>query len=166
MQASESNVVVCSMGALQGAVRTPFIFTLYTPDFTHKTANCHLQKFCDASDSVGLKMRMTRSTDKGFVHLIPAKPPPDQWWTCAGADTVLLHQWTSRERTLRWWNLTSTWVFTWIIKWTGLTIWMHYISKVRADCFWHLFLLCGGTIHLLRCSLQGQQHLNSWQEET
>ena len=31
-----------------------FLFTLYTADFTHNTATCHLQKFSDDSAIVGL----------------------------------------------------------------------------------------------------------------
>lgn len=49
-----SDMVVCSTGAPQGTVLAPFLFTLYTADFRHRSANCHLQKFSDDSAIVGL----------------------------------------------------------------------------------------------------------------
>ena len=49
-----SDTVVCSTGAPQGTVLAPFLFTLYTADFSHHTTNCHLQKFSDDSAIVGL----------------------------------------------------------------------------------------------------------------
>ena len=48
-----SEVVVSSTGAPQGTVLSPFLFTLYTSDFTHNTNSCHLQKFSDDSAIVG-----------------------------------------------------------------------------------------------------------------
>ena len=59
----------------------------------------------------------------------------------------------------------STWVFTWIIKWTGLTIQMHFIRRAGGppeDLFW----LRVGITHLLCSGLLGKKHLNFWQEET
>ena len=49
-----SDTVVCSTGAPQGTVLAPLLFTVYTADFTHHSANCHLQKFSDDSAIVGL----------------------------------------------------------------------------------------------------------------
>ncbi|KAF7656345.1 hypothetical protein LDENG_00042650, partial [Lucifuga dentata] len=61
----ESDTVVCSMGALQGTVLAPFLFTLYTADFTHNSANCHLQKFSDDSaSSASSQTGTTGSTEK------------------------------------------------------------------------------------------------------
>ncbi len=37
------------MGAPQGTVLSPFLFTLYTSDFRYKSKSCHLQKFSDNS---------------------------------------------------------------------------------------------------------------------
>ncbi|TWW82115.1 hypothetical protein D4764_01G0019300 [Takifugu flavidus] len=37
-----------------GTVLAPFLFTLYTADFSHSTSSCHLQKFSDDSAAVGL----------------------------------------------------------------------------------------------------------------
>ena len=40
-----SDVILCSTGAPQSTVLSPFLFTLYTSDFTHNTTHCHIQKF-------------------------------------------------------------------------------------------------------------------------
>nr|AAA83744.1 orf2 [Batrachocottus baicalensis] len=50
----ESDRVSCSTGAPQGTVLAPFLFSIYTSDFKHNSANCHLQKFSDDSAIVGL----------------------------------------------------------------------------------------------------------------
>ncbi|TWW61172.1 putative RNA-directed DNA polymerase from transposon BS [Takifugu flavidus] len=49
----ESDVVVCSTGAPQGTVLSPFLFTLYTSDFSHNSDSCHLQKFSDHTAIIG-----------------------------------------------------------------------------------------------------------------
>ncbi|TWW55772.1 hypothetical protein D4764_09G0008220 [Takifugu flavidus] len=49
----ESDVVVCSTGAPQGTVLSPFLFTLYTSDFSHNSDSCHLQKFSNDTAIVG-----------------------------------------------------------------------------------------------------------------
>lgn len=41
-----SDTVICRMGGW-GAVPASPLFTIYTSDFIHHTANCHLQKFSD-----------------------------------------------------------------------------------------------------------------------
>ncbi|KAI3367407.1 hypothetical protein L3Q82_026265, partial [Scortum barcoo] len=42
-----------TLGAPQGTVLSPFLFTLYTSDFTYSTDSCHLQKFSDDTAIVG-----------------------------------------------------------------------------------------------------------------
>ncbi|KAK0135417.1 RNA-directed DNA polymerase from mobile element jockey [Merluccius polli] len=48
-----SDMVVSDVGALQGTVLSPFLFTLYTTDFQYNFESCHLQKFSDDSAVVG-----------------------------------------------------------------------------------------------------------------
>ncbi|KAI3376347.1 hypothetical protein L3Q82_016830, partial [Scortum barcoo] len=52
LQDCVSDVVVCSTGAPQGTVLSPFLFTLYTSDFTYSTDSCHLQKFSDNDTAI------------------------------------------------------------------------------------------------------------------
>jgi len=42
-----SDTVETSLGAPQGTVLSPFLFTLYTSDFTYSTSSCHIQKYSD-----------------------------------------------------------------------------------------------------------------------
>ena len=53
LQDCVSDVVVCSTGAPQGTVLSPFLFTLYTSDFRYSTDSCHLQKFSDDTAIIG-----------------------------------------------------------------------------------------------------------------
>ena len=53
LQGCQSEMVVCSTGAPQGTVMSPFLFTLYTSDFQANSNKCHLQKFSDDSSIVG-----------------------------------------------------------------------------------------------------------------
>jgi len=48
--ATVSEVIVCSTGAPQGTVLSPFLFTLYTSELMYNTSGCHLHKFSDDSD--------------------------------------------------------------------------------------------------------------------
>lgn len=47
MGGSMSSTLSCSVGAPQGTVLSPELFTLYTSDFYHNTEACHMQKFSD-----------------------------------------------------------------------------------------------------------------------
>lgn len=64
-------MVVCSTGASQRTVLALFLFTLYTADFTHNSANCHLKKFSDDSTIMCLITdeddRQYRKLTKGSV---------------------------------------------------------------------------------------------------
>ncbi|KAL0203335.1 hypothetical protein M9458_001353, partial [Cirrhinus mrigala] len=53
LQGCKSDTVLCSTGAPQGTVLSPFLFTLYTSDFKYNTEGCHLQKISDDSAIVG-----------------------------------------------------------------------------------------------------------------
>ena len=49
LQGCVSDRVVSNIGAPQGTVLAPFLFSLYTSDFRHNTNTCHLQKYADDS---------------------------------------------------------------------------------------------------------------------
>lgn len=44
---SSSETIVTNVGAPQGTVLSPFLFTMYTADFTYKSELCHIQKYSD-----------------------------------------------------------------------------------------------------------------------
>ncbi|TWW61276.1 putative E3 ubiquitin-protein ligase HECTD4 [Takifugu flavidus] len=48
-----SDTVVSSIGAPQGTVLSPILFTLYTSDFCYNSDMCHIQKFADDTAIVG-----------------------------------------------------------------------------------------------------------------
>lgn len=48
-----SEVVICSTGAPQGTVLSPFLFSLHTSDFCYNSDDCHLQKFSDDTAIIG-----------------------------------------------------------------------------------------------------------------
>lgn len=45
-----SDKVSSNTGTPQGTVLSPFLFNLYTTDFSHCTETCHLQRFSDVVD--------------------------------------------------------------------------------------------------------------------
>ena len=45
--------MVSDIGAPQGTVPSPFLFTLHTTDLQYNSESCHLQKFSDDSAVVG-----------------------------------------------------------------------------------------------------------------
>lgn len=71
----ESDMVFCSTGAPQGTVLAPFLFTLYTKDFTQDSTNCHLQKFSDDSAIIII----TDGDDKEYRELTQAFVDWCQW---------------------------------------------------------------------------------------
>ncbi|TWW71637.1 hypothetical protein D4764_16G0001340 [Takifugu flavidus] len=83
---------------LNGTVLVPFLFTLYTVDFSYSSSSCHLQKFADDPAAVGL---ITDGDDTEYRGLIqdfvdwnlrnqsrstPVKPRI-WWWISAGVTT-------------------------------------------------------------------------------
>lgn len=48
-----SEVVISNIGAPQGNLLMPFLFTIYTSGFHFNTGSCHLQTFSDYSSIVG-----------------------------------------------------------------------------------------------------------------
>ncbi|TWW55969.1 hypothetical protein D4764_09G0010190 [Takifugu flavidus] len=67
VKGTESDRLLCNTGVPQGTVLAPFLFTLYTTDFSHSTSSCHLQKFSDDSAAVGL---ITDGDDTEYRELI------------------------------------------------------------------------------------------------
>ena len=53
LESCASDIVVSSTGAPQGTVLAPFLFTLYTSDFTYNAGSCHVQKYSDDTAIVG-----------------------------------------------------------------------------------------------------------------
>lgn len=53
LQDCVSDRVISNIGVPQGTVLSPFLFTVYTTDFSYQTESCHLQKFSDDSAVVG-----------------------------------------------------------------------------------------------------------------
>ncbi|KAI3354913.1 hypothetical protein L3Q82_004704 [Scortum barcoo] len=68
VQGFESDRLLCSTGAPQGTVLAPFLFTLYTADFSYNTPSCHLQKFSDDSAVVGLITDGDDREYRGFIQ--------------------------------------------------------------------------------------------------
>ncbi|KAL0162272.1 hypothetical protein M9458_041668, partial [Cirrhinus mrigala] len=48
-----SDTMFSSIGAPQGKVLSPVLFTLYTSDFQYSSESCHIQKFADDTAIVG-----------------------------------------------------------------------------------------------------------------
>ena len=53
LQNCVSDRLISNIGAPQGNVLSPFLFTTYTADFKYRTESCHLQKFSDDTAIVG-----------------------------------------------------------------------------------------------------------------
>ena len=62
-----SDVVVRSTGAPQGTVLSPFLFILYTSDFSYNTDSCLLQKF---SDDTAIVARVKEGNDLEYRKVI------------------------------------------------------------------------------------------------
>ncbi|KAI3357059.1 hypothetical protein L3Q82_015437 [Scortum barcoo] len=111
VQGFESDRLLCSTGAPQGTVLAPFLFTLYTADFSYNTTihlvhpvisrsslmTLLLVVVWVAQPGVGLLSLITDGDDRvyrgliqDFAGLVPAdlEQPPDQRWECRTSDTV------------------------------------------------------------------------------
>uniref|UniRef100_A0A3B1JI52 Reverse transcriptase domain-containing protein n=1 Tax=Astyanax mexicanus TaxID=7994 RepID=A0A3B1JI52_ASTMX len=62
-----SETVVCSTGAPQGTVLSPFLFTLYTSDFQYNSETCHMQKF---SDDTAIVACIRGGKEEEYRHLV------------------------------------------------------------------------------------------------
>ncbi|KAI3358233.1 hypothetical protein L3Q82_003228 [Scortum barcoo] len=104
LQDCVSDVVVCSTGAPQGTVLSPFLFTLYTSDFTYSTDSCHLQKFSDDTAIVGCVSEGNdceyRKVIMDFVDWCELESPSSQFQQDKG-DGDRLQQETLRHCTLQ-----------------------------------------------------------------
>uniref|UniRef100_A0A3B3C2V1 Reverse transcriptase domain-containing protein n=1 Tax=Oryzias melastigma TaxID=30732 RepID=A0A3B3C2V1_ORYME len=62
-----SSTLSCSVGAPQGTVLSPLLFSLYTSDFRYNTATCHLQKF---SDDTAVVAYIKGEEDSEYMRLV------------------------------------------------------------------------------------------------
>ena len=62
-----SDAVVSNTRAPQGTVLSPFLFTLYTTDFSYQTESCHLLKFSDDSAVVGCISKVEEADYRAVV---------------------------------------------------------------------------------------------------
>ncbi|TWW65078.1 hypothetical protein D4764_22G0007250 [Takifugu flavidus] len=67
-----SDRLLCSTGVPQETVLAPFLFTLYTADFSYSSSSCHLQKFSD--DSAAINANKTKELVADFHRF--NNPPP------------------------------------------------------------------------------------------
>lgn len=63
-----SEMVVSSIGAPQGTVLSPVLFTLYTNDFSYNSVTCHMQKFSDDTAIVGCIKAGQEEEYRGLVN--------------------------------------------------------------------------------------------------
>ena len=68
LQSGLSDVVISNTGAPQGTVLSPFLFTIYTSDFSFNSGTCHLQKFSDDSSIVGCISEDREDECRGVVE--------------------------------------------------------------------------------------------------
>ncbi len=125
----KSDMVVCSTGPCRewSWLRSSSPSTQQTSPTTQPTATCK-SSLTTLQSLASSQMGTTENTENWLRTGAGRTASTSMQGKC----TLLLHQWTSGEWTLRWWNLTSTWASTWI-NWPGLTIQMHYTRKARAD---------------------------------
>ena len=64
-----SDTAVCNTGAPQGTVLAPYLFTLYTSDFSYNSETCHVQKY---SDDTALVARVKDGKEAEYRGVVSA----------------------------------------------------------------------------------------------
>lgn len=64
-----SKTVVSSVGAPQGNVLAPFLFTLFTSDFQYNFEPCHIQKY---SDNTAIVACIRDGQEEEYRDLVPS----------------------------------------------------------------------------------------------
>ncbi|TWW59262.1 hypothetical protein D4764_06G0007920 [Takifugu flavidus] len=77
-------------GVPQGTVLDPFLFTLYTTDFSYNLSSCHLQKFSDDSATIN-----TNKTKELMVDLRRRNKPPSAPVNILGMDVDVGASWST-----------------------------------------------------------------------
>ncbi|KAL2103182.1 hypothetical protein ACEWY4_000050 [Coilia grayii] len=76
-----SQAVVSSIGAPQGTVLSPVLFTLYTTDFSYNSETCHMQKFSDDT-AIGnsTRQRAAQLNKRHRAQQLTTLTPGDHVW--------------------------------------------------------------------------------------
>uniref|UniRef100_A0A8C6M3D6 Reverse transcriptase domain-containing protein n=1 Tax=Nothobranchius furzeri TaxID=105023 RepID=A0A8C6M3D6_NOTFU len=138
-----SNQAISNIGAPQGTVLSPYLFTLYTSDFQYKSVTCHLQKYSDDSAVVGCIRDGQEAEYRELVERFVA-------W--CGNNHLTLNVNKTKEMILDfrrnrvesntvsimgeegWLRNTNTLEFTWTTDWTGERTAMPFTRRDTADC--------------------------------
>ncbi|KAF7642264.1 hypothetical protein LDENG_00261190 [Lucifuga dentata] len=122
-------MVVSNTGAPQGTVLAPFLFTLYTSDFTYNSESCHLQKFADDSAIVGCVRRGQEEEYRRLISdfVVWCNQNHMQLNVTKTKEMVVDFRRTKtpllfplEERRWNWYSPTSTWECIWTASWTGV----------------------------------------------
>ncbi|KAK7896143.1 hypothetical protein WMY93_021468 [Mugilogobius chulae] len=72
MGGSPSSTLCCSLGAPQGTVLSPVLFTLYTSNFHHNPEACHMQTFLDNTVIVA-SIKEDKEREPSLPHCVEAR---------------------------------------------------------------------------------------------